>query len=303
MNKFPPDIEKLIKQREKARNAKEFDKADKIRDELESYGYSVTDMPNGQHIETKKSRKPAKSFIALFGSGEISSVGRKIHEYVLKQMQIDAPNIVIISTPAGFQPNVRTVKEEIKDFFLEHLTNFHPQVKILYANTRDEANDSALVSPIETADYIFIGPGSPTYVVNHLKDTLLLEKIIERVENGASLSLSSAAVLGFSHFTLPVYEIYKVGTPLHWKEGLDLYSSYIAQNLTVVPHFNNSEGGKKTDTSFCFMGVDRFETLKNMLPDSENIWGIDENTALIYDIKSKTEKIMGLGGIKKLTDA
>jgi cysteinyl-tRNA synthetase len=47
MDEVPADIRSLVKDREKARLAKDFEKADLIRDKLQNRGYRVEDAPNG----------------------------------------------------------------------------------------------------------------------------------------------------------------------------------------------------------------------------------------------------------------
>ena len=208
---------------------------------------------------------------------------------------------MIVTTPAGFQPNVEIVHQEISDFFADHLKNFHPRIKIVYANNRTAANDERIIAPLRKADYIFLGPGSPTYAVKNLKNTLLLQTIKNRLQQGASLCLSSAAVLAFSRDTLPVYEIYKVGAPLYWEKGLDFYS-FISDSMTVIPHLNNHEGGEKTDTSYCFMGKERFGKLLALLPKDEKVIGIDEQTAVVFDLTTKKKKVIGKGSIRSLAN-
>lgn len=291
-------IDDLVKQREQLRVKKLFKQADNKRKEIEKKGYKVIDEPSGTKIYEikKKAMKANKNFLVLFGSGEISPTGRTIHEYVFKQMGIDNIRIALITTPAGFQPNVRTVYEEIADFFRKHLVNFHPQIKIIFANNLQDANNPEIVAGLENSHYIFTGPGSPSYALKNLKNSLLLSKINELVNQGATLSLASAATIAFSNFSLPVYEIFKVGTPLYWDKGLNYFQS-IFKKLTVLPHLNNNEGGEKNDTSFCFMGKERFEKLRKLLPAIEEIWGIDEQTAAIIDLGSKKCLAMGNGEI------
>lgn len=291
-------VQKLIGEREKLRKEKKFVEADKIRNKLTSLGYSVTDNKESSNlVENKEGNvKPVKTFLTLFGSGEISSVGRKIHEYVFSQMDCSI-KIAIITSPAGFQPNVEIVHEEIADFFEVSLSNFKPEVEIVYANTKEDANNPSLVSKIEKANYIFMGPGSPTYALGVLRDSLVLAKIKEKISNGsASLSLSSAAVLAFSKWCLPVYEIYKVGLDTYWEKGLDLYSSF-SKPSTFVPHFNNTEGGEKTDTARCYMGVERFDKLLKIFPGGK-LYGIDEQTASIFNIQEKRFETQGKGRVE-----
>lgn len=295
---LPPKVQELIAKRDKLREQKLFDRADKIRAEIEKLGYEVVDETSGKTQINKKpeikTSQPKKSFLVLFGSGEISPTGRKIHEYVFEQMKKDSINIALITTPAGFQPNVNIVYDEVAQFFKDSLKNFHPNINLVNANTKKDANDQQVVNNLNDADYIFTGPGSPTYALQQLEDTLLLEKIKERLGQGATLSLASAATIAFSNFSLPVYEIYKVGSALHWKQGLNFYESYF-KKITVVPHLNNEEGGEKTDTSYCYMGKNRFQKLLSLLPKSEEVWGIDEHTAAIIDLQTKQYQAIGKG--------
>ena len=142
-----------------------------------------------------------------------------------------------------------------------------------------------------------MGPGSPTYAVKHLMNTKTLQTIIEQVKKGTTLILASAATIAFSHMALPVYEIYKVGEDLNWQHGLDLYS-HVWQKVTIIPHFNNREGGEHLDTTHCYIGKNRFDKLRSMLPKDEVVYGIDEHTALIVDLSSQDTLVKGKGGAR-----
>lgn len=302
MESIPKQVKELLKKRAILRKAGRFAKADAIRKKIIQMGYRVADLKRGTQISKIKNaiyQKPKASFLVLFGSGETALSSVRVHAYVFQKMKKKEIRIAIITTPAGFQPNVKVVYQDIANFFAEHLQNFNLRISIIFANTKKDANNPSILEPLKTADYIFTGPGSPTYAVKNLENSLLLEKIKERIRKGASLSLSSAAVIAFSHFTLPVYEIYKVGTPLYWEKGLNIYASLFKQ-LTIIPHLNNKEGGIKTDTSYCFIGKERFFKLLRLLPQKETVWGIDEHTALIIDLKTKKLQVMGKGKLLKI---
>lgn len=294
LDNFPEDIKLLFLKHEEQRRTGNYKEADIIREEIRKKGYVVSDQSNGSSLIEHERHALQTGLFVLFGSGEISSTGRTIHEYVFQKIHKDPINVSIITTPAGFQPNVMSVNQEIADFFHEHLSNFHPQVTIVPAHSSKEANDPSVVSFLDNADYIFTGPGSPTYTIKNLRNTLLLKRIEEKVKEGTVLSLSSAATIAFSHFALPVYEIYKVGTDLYWEKGLNFFEKFY-NRLTVIPHFNNTEGGEKTDTSRCFMGVERYEKLKRLLPGNEVIWGIDEHTGVVVDYKNDKVEVLGKG--------
>jgi cyanophycinase-like exopeptidase len=75
---------------------------------------------------------------------------------------------------------------------------------------------------LREANFVLIGPGSPTYAIRQWQQTPIPEILIKRVEEGGCLVAASAAVLTVGRFTLPVYEIYKVGEDLHWVEGMNI---------------------------------------------------------------------------------
>jgi len=237
--------------------------------------------------------------IALFGSGETARVGRRVHELLLTAYQKPVP-VAVIETPAGFQPNTHVLAQDVKAFFEHSLQNFKPQVTIVPARRRGDGphgtDDLSALEGVETASYVFAGAGSPTYAVRHLAESRLWQAVGDRLEAGGTLALASAMALAVSANTLPVYEIYKVGEELAWKPGLNLFGS-LGLDLTVVPHWNNNEGGQKLDTSHCYMGADRFSELRAMLPASTVILTIDEHTACVLDLGAEIARVHGNGSV------
>ncbi len=245
------------------------------------------------------------SYIVVFGSGELAKVGTQTHTAIAKQTGMKDPRVVILTTPVGFQPNKINLANEIKDHMEKALYNFHPRVNIVDIPTRKEANDEQVVSALSGADYIYFGGGSPTYLINTMVDTLLLRRVVELVHNErASLSLASASAIAFSRWSLPVYEVFKVGEELHWVEGLNISSLLsLPTTYSFLPHRNNNEGGTKLDTSYCYMGVERFKKLYALLPDPEKeevMYGIDEHTSLAINIQTNELQSFGKGSYSDL---
>lgn len=235
--------------------------------------------------------------VVLFGSGETSPSGRRVHARLFEMLS-QPIRVAILETPAGFQPNTQIVAEEIADFIRHHLQNFHPQVTVVPARAKgtDFSPDNPdLVRPILKAGYIFLGPGSPTYAVRHLKNTLAWRYILAAQRRGAVLSLASAAGIAAGAHALPVYEIYKAGHDLYWAEGLDFFGDYGLQ-LVIVPHWNNTDGGAKLDTSRCYMGRERMNKLEEMLPDT-TLLGVDEYTAILFDFNRLICQVVGKGTV------
>jgi hypothetical protein len=235
--------------------------------------------------------------VALFGSGETAPAGRRVHEMLLQQLNRPI-DVAVLETPAGFQPNSAWVAGQLAEFIEQRLQNFGPQVTVVPARRRDgphSTDDRELAAPLLTADYVFAGPGSPTYTVRHLADTWAWHVIRVRQRRGTILALASAAAIAAGAYALPVYEIYKAGADLHWVDGLDLFGPY-GLELAVVTHWDNREGGAHLDTRCGFMGVERMRQLEGLLPPSATLLGIDEHTAMILDFAQGTGRVMGRGG-------
>ncbi|MFN2304309.1 MAG: cysteinyl-tRNA synthetase, partial [Anaerolineales bacterium] len=179
--------------------------------------------------------------VVLFGSGETSPSGRKIFEEIFRQLP-QSPRVALLETPAGFELNSAQVIARVGNFLRHHLRNFDPQIEIVAArkkNTPNSPDNAELLSPMLTADLIFMGPGSPTYAVRQLKDSLAWNYLLAKHNMGTAIALASAATVAISAYALPVYEIYKVGEELHWNNGLDLFGLYDL-SLVFVPHWNNN---------------------------------------------------------------
>jgi cyanophycinase-like exopeptidase len=236
--------------------------------------------------------------IALFGSGETAPAGRRVHSALFERL--DSPiSVAVMETPAGFQPNSAWVAGRLAEFVEESLANFHPRVTVVPARRRDgnhSTDDPKLNAPLLDANYIFMGPGSPTYAARHLADTWAWHVIVARQRRGLALALASAAAIAVGTHALPVYEIYKAGADLFWTSGLDLFRPY-GLELVVVTHWDNRDGGENLDTRRAFMGVERMARLESMLPPSATMLGIDEHTAAILDFAVGSVEVTGLGTV------
>jgi hypothetical protein len=148
---------------------------------------------------------------------------------------------------------------------------------------------------------IFMGPGSPTYAIKHLRDTLAWDVIRAKQRLGATLIFASAATISVGAHALPVYEIYKVGQDVHAVDGLDFFKDF-GLHISFVPHWNNAEGGADLDTSRCFLGMDRFAQWCNLVPVENTTLGLDEHTGIIMDLEAGMCEVMGVSSVSLVTD-
>jgi cyanophycinase-like exopeptidase len=238
--------------------------------------------------------------VVLFGSGETSPAIGPVYETLLRRMgRSTSPRIAILETPAGFEPNSPQVAERIADFLRRRLEPISPIVEVVPARKRGtpfSPEDPALLEGVLRADLVFLGPGSPTYAVRQLRGSRIWHAVTARHLIGGTTVLASAAMVAAGALALPVYEIFKAGEDPRWEEGLDLLGRH-GLSLVLIPHWNNTDGGKELDTSRCYMGQERFDLLCRLLEKDRTIVGLDENTALVIDPAKGLGEVIGRGSV------
>lgn len=236
--------------------------------------------------------------IAFLGSGETSLAGGRIFE-ALARLLPGPVRIAILETPAGFELNSAQVAGRVAEFLKTRLQNYDPIIDVIPARKRGtdfSPDDPVILKPLLYANMIFMGPGSPTYAVRQLKDTLAWDLVRARHRLGAALVFASAATISVGAWTLPVYEIYKVGEDVHARAGLNFFRDF-GLHLSMVPHWNNAEGGADLDTSRCFVGMERFAAWCNLLPPENTTIGLDEHTGLILDFETACCEVSGVSSV------
>jgi peptidase E len=235
-----------------------------------------------------------QGIIAVMGSGETTDSMVRVHRYLLSKLP-QPVKAVFVDTPAGFQANADDLYEKSKEYFGKHLQQSLEQVSFKSARNISPFEREKAILTLKEAGYIFVGPGSPTYALKNWVDTPIPQIISDRIQDGACFIAASAAALTTGKFTVPVYEIYKVGEEVHWVEGLNLFG-FFGLPLVIIPHWNNAEGGTH-DTRFCYLGETRLAQMEAMLPAQTPILGVDEHTACIFDFQERRVLIRGVGGV------
>jgi hypothetical protein len=238
--------------------------------------------------------RSGKGTIVLMGSGELTATMVEVHKDMLARLG-PAAQAVFLDTPAGFQLNADQISAGAITYFRQKVG--HPMTVASFKSkeglTPFESEKTFLT--LKQADFLLVGPGSPTYALRQWEGSPVPDIIVRRIEEGACFVAASAAALTAGRFTLPVYEIYKVGESPRWVDGTNVLGRF-GLNLAVMPHWNNAEGGTH-DTRFCFMGESRFRVLEDQLPEEVHILGIDEHTACIIDLARGEARIRGVGGV------
>lgn len=231
--------------------------------------------------------------LTLIGSGEVSAGMSRVHRHLLGRLGAPA-RPAFLDTPAGFELGAEAIAGRFRDYFRQRFDL--PLAVVVHRRADDDPQAlAAALQALATRNYILAGPGSPTYAARQWRASAVYRLVVERWQAGAQLVFSSSAAIAIGAWSLPVYEIYKVGQDLHWVEGANLLGPF-GLNLAIVTHWDNAEGGTH-DTRACFIGLDRFERLRSLLPAETVVLGIDEHTACTLDIPAGTAEVRGKGGV------
>lgn len=236
--------------------------------------------------------------LSIMGSGETAPTMVSVHRSLVARLPKPV-RAVLLDTPYGFQENANDLASRAVDYFRKSV-DLEIEVAGLH-RTRDThvpADPVAVergLRHVADAEYLFSGPGSPTYALRQWHDTPVARLVSEKIANGGIVTFASAAALTLGRATVPVYEVYKVGADVARLDGLDVLSA-IGVNAAVIPHWDNAEGGHH-DTRFCYLGERRLEIFESMLDDDTFVLGVDEHTALVVDIDADIATVMGNGTV------
>ena len=228
------------------------------------------------------------------GSGETTTGMLGVHREVFSGLP-DPTDARLMDSPFAFQENADELVEKINQYFTESLG--HPLRAVTLPAGADALTVERALADIRAADWVFAGPGSPSYARRCWEATGVPEALAGVVAPGRSgaLVFASAAVVTLGDWALPVYEIYKVGEDPRWEPGIGLMSQILGWRCAVIPHYDNREGGTH-DTRFCYVGGRRLAQIEPDLGDGF-ILGVDEHTALVLDLDAGTAWVAGRSAV------
>ena len=232
--------------------------------------------------------------LAIMGSGETAPTMKGPHRAIFERLGPEA-DAVLLDTPFGFQENAPILAAKAIEYFRDAVGRRVEAAGLTRTDTGDTVAVERGVARVRSADWVFAGPGSPTFALAQWTGTAVPDALADKLRTGGAVVFSSAAALTLGAATVPVYEIYKVGVDPHWLDGLDLLAE-VGLNVAVIPHYDNAEGGNH-DTRFCYLGERRLAILEPTLPDGCFVLGIDEHTGVVMDLDADTAEIVGKSAV------
>lgn len=228
----------------------------------------------------------------LMGSGETTPTMVTTHKSVLESTGRRTghipPRAVLLNTPYGFQENVGEITDKALRYFAHNVGQQVQAIDTAVIEGAPAIDVERALDAINRADWLFAGPGSPTYALRQWSQAPVKQALIDLHGRGGTVVFASAAAVTAGSHAIGVYEIYKAGHPAGWCGGLDLVASLTGWSCVVIPHFDNAEGGTH-DTRFCYLGDRRLRMMEEELPADAWILGIDEHTACIIDSDSDSD--------------
>jgi hypothetical protein len=216
------------------------------------------------------------------------------HRAIFERLGPDV-DAVLLDTPFGFQENAPILASKAIEYFRDAVSRRVEAAGLTRTDTGDTVAIARGVAKVRSADWVFAGPGSPTFALEQWRNTAVPDAIGEKLRSGGAVVFSSAAALTLGKVTVPVYEVYKVGADPYWLEGLDVLAE-VGLDVAVIPHYDNAEGGNH-DTRFCYLGERRLAMLEPELPEGCFVLGIDEHTGVVMDLDADTAEIVGKGAV------
>jgi hypothetical protein len=232
--------------------------------------------------------------LAVMGSGETSPTMVTMHRALVARLELERPRAVVLETPYRFQVNADALSARTRNEYFAKSVGL--DVTVLGGLRPPDGAPDPGAAAVRDADWVFSGPGSPTFALAQWKDSALAEALRDRLLAGRGVTvLASAAAVTIGLAALPVYEIYKVGEPPRWVDGLDLMS-VLGLSVALIPHYDNAEG-RNYDTRYCYLGERRLGQLERELPGDAAVLGVDEHTVAVFDLQAGTVEVSGLGGV------
>ena len=232
--------------------------------------------------------------LAIMGSGETAPTMVTTHRR-LTSLLPSPVKAVVLDTPYGFQENAPELATKAVEYFKTSINVDLVVAGLVRLHDTHIAADPVAIErglrALSDADYIFAGPGSPTYALRQWAGSSVARIIIDKLNNGGIVTFASAAALTLGKATVPVYEVYKVGQDVQALDGLDILAA-IGINAAVIPHYDNTEGANH-DTRFCYLGEARLQMFESLLDEDTYVLGVDEHTGLVIDLDAATASVVG----------
>ena len=159
--------------------------------------------------------------LALVGGDEFRPGCEEMDQAILEAAGRSAPVVLIIPTAAAFENPRLAAANGVK-----HFSSLGADARPLMVLDHADAMRPHLASQVESADVVYLPGGSPAHLLDTLRDSTLLDRILDALDRGAVLAGSSAGAM-------------VMGSWMRFREWRPALG--IAGGIAVLPHHERSD--------------------------------------------------------------
>ncbi|MCC7371523.1 MAG: Type 1 glutamine amidotransferase-like domain-containing protein [Chloroflexi bacterium] len=196
--------------------------------------------------------------LLLAGSGEFRPPMTAVDAELLRHTPGRPPKVAILPTAAGQEDVSSWIRDGIA-----HFTALGCEAYGVRALDRPGVEAAEHVAALEAADLIYLSGGSPGYLVETLRGSVVWDAIRRVWRRGGALAGSSAGAMALGERTLVRREGQIGRMPAHWDDGLNLLPE-----IGVIPHYDR-------------FGLERTNARVAEAPSGLVVLGIDEDTVIL----------------------
>ena len=159
--------------------------------------------------------------IALVGGDEFRAGCEDMDAALLKASGVKRPRVLIVPTAAAKQNPAKAAANGVSYF-----SNLGAEAWPLMVLGPDTAGDEGVVSHLDTADMVYLTGGDPNHLLETLRDSLFLLRLLLALARGAIVAGSSAGAM-------------VLGSWMSFGGGMDTLG--VLQSVAVLPHHERSD--------------------------------------------------------------
>ena len=214
--------------------------------------------------------------IALVGSGEFTPAMRATDDALLDHVEAAGFERAVAVVPTASAPEGDASVRRWFDLAHDHYDALGAEVLEVDVRDRHDATELGHVADVQEAGLVYLSGGKPEHLTSTLRDTPLLDAILEQWRLGAALAGCSAGAMTLAAAWPPFLPFSR-----HWGTGIG-----VLPDVALIPHFDMARR----------MTLGMIGRLGRRVPGGQRLIGVDENTALVHDPDVGRWRVEGAGG-------
>ena len=201
--------------------------------------------------------------VALVGGDEFRPGCEDMDRAILEATSTPRPRVLIVPTAAYRQNPSKAAANGVSYF-----SRLGADASALMVLESSDASDESMLSPVDSADVVYLTGGDPSHLLETLRGSMLLLRLVRALDRGAILAGSSAGAMVMGSW------MRRRG----WQDALG-----VVDGVAVVPHHERSDPEKVA------------RELVEEAPPSGVVLGIDAMSCWFGSLDGGT--VLGSGGV------